>query len=341
MKRRWIYWLLFGAFIWLVVSRFSEFTTFSQTLAQGRLLWVAVAVALQVLQYVVSSASYRTAFTTVGVESRIRDLFPLYFGAIFINVIAPAGGASGAALFLDNAARRGQSPTKAAAGILLQLVISMIAFMMILIVGLVYLGTRQGLQTYHVAAAVILVISIAVEIGVLLLALRHPELLKRVLDWVQRVVNGVMMKIKRMKLLSDEWVEERATEFGEAAAAITANPRGLLYTLGVLLFAHVVNIAGLYALFLAFSQSISIGSLVAGYAVGILFLIVSVTPQGIGVVEGVMPLVFNSLGVPHGISTVTVFAFRGLSFWLPLVVGFLLLRRTGVFRTRKPIVSKE
>lgn len=341
MKRRWIYWLLFAAFIWLVASRFNEFTIFSQTLAHGRLLWVAVAVALQVLQYAVSSASYRTAFTTVGVESRMRDLFPLLFGAICINVIAPTGGASGAALFVDNAARRGQSPTKAAAGILLQLVVSMIAFMLVLIAGLVYLATRQGLQAYHVAAAAILVISILVESGVLFLALRHPDLLRRAFDWAQRAVNAVMMRVRHVSLLSDEWVEERVTEFGEAAAAIAANPRGLLYTLGALLFAHVVNIAGLYTLFLAFSQSISIGSLVAGYAVGILFLIVSVTPQGIGVVEGVMPLVFNSLGVPHGISTVTVLAFRGLSFWLPLVVGFLLLRWTGVFRAQKTAVIQE
>ena len=38
------------------------------------------------------------------------------------------------------------------------------------------------------------------------------------------------------------------------------------------------------------------------------------------------PLVFTSLGIPSGAAIVITLAFRGLSLWLPLVPGFLLLR---------------
>ncbi len=65
---------------------------------------------------------------------------------------------------------------------------------------------------------------------------------------------------------------------------------------------------------------------------GMLFLIVSITPQGIGVVEGVMTLVFTSLGVPAAQAAVVSLAFRGLTFWLPLLIGFILLRRVKVVR---------
>lgn len=336
MKRLWVYWLLVIAFIWLVASHFNQFKDFSHTLARGHLWWVLVAVALQILHYLISSTSYRTAFNTVGVDSRLRDLFPLLFSAIFLNVVAPSGGASGAALFVGHAARHGQSPTKATAGILLQLIVSLMAFMLILTAGLVYLGIEHGLQLYQVVGALILLLSIALESSVLVIAMRRPALLRSMLAWIQGTVNGLLGRIKRAALLSDEWVEDHAAEFIEAAGAITTHPRSLAYTLGILLFAHVVNIAVLYTLFLAFSQSIQVGTLVAGYAVGILFLIVSFTPQGIGVVEGVMPLVFNSLGVPNGVAALTVLAFRGLSFWMPLVVGFFLLRWSGLFRTQPP-----
>ncbi|UCC89997.1 MAG: bifunctional lysylphosphatidylglycerol flippase/synthetase MprF [Anaerolineales bacterium] len=44
-----------------------------------------------------------------------------------------------------------------------------------------------------------------------------------------------------------------------------------------------------------------------------------------------MPLVYISLGVPGEAATVVTLAFRGLTFWLPFSIGFLLLRRVKAF----------
>lgn len=97
------------------------------------------------------------------------------------------------------------------------------------------------------------------------------------------------------------------------------------------LIAHLVDLTSLYALFLAFHEPVGIGVLVAGYAIGVLFWIVSITPQGIGVVEGMMALVYTSLGVPAAQGAVIVLAFRGLTFWLPLLIGFFALRQVKTF----------
>jgi uncharacterized protein (TIRG00374 family) len=205
--------------------------------------------------------------------------------------------------------------------------------MLILSAGLVYLGAQRGLQLYHIAAALLLLMVVSLITGVLVLAMRYPLLLRRLFGQLQRGINALVRKIKNVTLITDEWVEVHTSEFIEAGAAIIAQPRWLLMTLAVLLAAHLVNMGVLYSLFLAFSQSIQIGPLVAGYAIGILFLIISVTPQGVGIVEGIMPLTFASLGVPASAATIAVLAFRGLTLWLPLLLGFLLLRRTGLFRT--------
>jgi uncharacterized protein (TIRG00374 family) len=330
--RRWIYWLLIIGFFAVVIIHFNEFTDFSRILARGQFQWMFAAIALQLLHYLVSSASYRVAFNTVGVHTRLRDLVPLLFGALFVNVVAPTGGASGAALFVDHAARNGESPVRTAAGILLQLIISMLAVVVILAAGLSYMGTQHRLLSYHIIASVILVVGFGLITGLLLLAVRRPAFLTLLFTWLQRIVNKLSKRIKRIKAISDEWVEEHVIELMEAGAAVAKNPRKLAFTLAILLLAHVINLAVLYTLFLSFSLSIPIGSLVAGYAIGLLFLIVSITPQGVGVVEGIMPLVFHSFGIPTGIATLTVLAFRGLTFWLPLLVGFLLLRRMDLFR---------
>lgn len=66
--------------------------------------------------------------------------------------------------------------------------------------------------------------------------------------------------------------------------------------------------------------------LITGYSIGVLFMAVAITPQGVGVVEGVMTAAFVSLGVPVARATIAVLAYRGISFWLPLLTGFIALR---------------
>ena len=76
--------------------------------------------------------------------------------------------------------------------------------------------------------------------------------------------------------------------------------RSDLYALGVSLASHLVNLACLYAHLSGFSPAAGLSAPLgcAGYAMGFVFWVVSPTPQGIGVVEGVMALVYTSLGVP-------------------------------------------
>ncbi len=335
MKRRWIFWILVVLFLWVVISRFSEIKKLADTLVGGQWQWVLVAALAQVVYYIIYTELYVSAFMTVGVKSRLGELLPVTFASIFMNVAAPSGGASSVALFADDAARRGQSAARATVGSLLVLVADFSAFLVILIGGLVYLFTHHILKFYESIAAVILLVIIGGLTAFLLLGLWRPLWLHRLLTWIQKTANRIVRKFKRPDILDEAWVERNTAEFTEAAMAITAHPALLLQTIGVAFAAHLVDLTSLYVLFLAFHQQVHFGVLVAGYAMGILFWIVSITPQGIGVVEGMMTLVFASLGVPIERATVISLAFRGLTFWLPLAIGFVFLRRLKSFGARE------
>jgi len=331
MKRRWLLWLLIVAFLWVVVSRFTEIEKLSRTLAQGQWQWVLVAALLQAVYYVAYTALYQAAFDTVEVKSRVRDLLPVMFASIFVDVVTPSGGASGAALFVNDAVRRGQSAARAAAGTILVLAADFTAFSLVLLVGLSYLFLQHDLQAYELAGSLILLAIIAGLIGVLLLGLWQPAQLLRLLGGLQEAANWLAARLRRPPILAADWATRNTDEFSQAAVAIATHPRRLARALAVALAAQAVNLLSLFTLFLAFHQPIQFGPLVAGYAVGILFLVVSPIPMGIGVVEAIMPLVYISLDVPPEAATVVTLAFRGLSFWLPFVAGFLLLRRMKAF----------
>jgi uncharacterized protein (TIRG00374 family) len=94
---------------------------------------------------------------------------------------------------------------------------------------------------------------------------------------------------------------------------------------------HLLAILSMQALFAAFYHPIQIDTLIIGYTVGILIAVTSPAPHGTGVVEGSMTLAFVSLDIPWDIAIAVALAYRGLSFWLPLLVGVFMLKRVKSF----------
>ena len=82
----------------------------------------------------------------------------------------------------------------------------------------------------------------------------------------------------------------------------------------------------LMACFLSFQVPFTAGTIIGGFAISYLFLIVSPTPSGIGIVEGIMPLALSSLRVPWSEAVIITLAYRGITFWLPLGIGAIAFR---------------
>lgn len=337
MKRWWIFWLLAAAFVWLIVSSFAEIKGTIELLIKGNGSWVLAAVLLQAAYYIVFTAMFWCAFQTVEVKSRMNELLPLTFGSQFINTIAPTWGMAGIALFIDDLSNRGQSPARATAGTLLAQISDYISFMLVLVASLGYLYIQQELKDYEIIGAIFMLLVLSGLSSALLLGMFRPMLLKRMLDLAQRGVSNLAYRIRHKPMLGDGWAARSAMDFTNAARAIEEHPWRLARTLGTALSAHMINIASIYALFLAYHYPINFGPLMAGYAIGILFWNISPVPQGIGLVEGVMALAYKSLGVQGMTATVVVLAFRGLDFWLPMVLGFFMLRRAKLFGLKEKL----
>ncbi|MBU1659969.1 MAG: flippase-like domain-containing protein, partial [Chloroflexi bacterium] len=71
---------------------------------------------------------------------------------------------------------------------------------------------------------------------------------------------------------------------------------------------------------------VSPGILLTGYGLPLLLgRMAFVIPGGVGVIEGTMVALYDSLGIPDPVTVVVVLAYRILSFWLPLLLGFPLV----------------
>ncbi len=332
MKRSWIVWaVLLAIFVAVLIINLPELERVVGRIAEAQWQWLLVATLPLIARYLVDAALFQASFTIVGVESQVRELVPVVFASLFVNL---AGITASGALFVDDAARRGQSPARATAGVLLVLLADYAAFILFLAVATTYLALQGALQLYQIFGVAFLVSFIIVLITPLFLGLRRRARLRQVLEWVQNAVNRQASRFGRRPPLGEDWASENVASFTAAAVSAASHPRQFIRLLAVAAGFHACGLLGMLALFAAFRQPIGPVALETGYALGILFWIIGITPQGIGVVESAMALTYISIGVPIAAAVAIGLVFRGLGFWLPLTIGLLFLPRVRLLRRK-------
>ena len=335
LRRRWLLVLLVVAFLIFVILNFDQAVELAEALVRGQPEWVLGAVLAQTAYYFLYALEYQFAFTTVEVASRATQLIPVLFVSIFVRTIVPTGGVSGAAVFIDDAARRGQSAPRAAGGALLVLTLDLATLVPLLALALAFLALEKALVAYQLVGSVIFLLFLASLIAALLLGRWEPEVLRRLLSLVQQGIDRVTEWLGRPGMLPPDWADKNASDFTRAANDVATHRMALERTVGVATAAQVVNLVTLEAVAQAYRQPLGLGAVVAGFTMEALFSIVTVIPNGLVVAEAVMVAVLTSLGVSTGTAILITIVYRGLSVWLPLGVGFLFLRFVGSFRGGK------
>jgi hypothetical protein len=87
----------------------------------------------------------------------------------------------------------------------------------------------------------------------------------------------------------------------------------------------VFDMLTLYLVFLASGHPVGPGTLLAGYGLPLLLGKAPLLPGGLGIIESSMAALYISLGVPGAVAVVVVLVYRLISFWLPSLLGFLLI----------------
>ena len=257
MRRRWIFWLIMLAFVYVVIDRLGEIENLARTLGRGQWQWIVVAAVLQGAYYTMYATMYRAAFYAVDIRMERWKLVPVMFAAIFMDVAAPTGGASSAAVLVNEAAYRGHSPARGTAGVLLGRVTDFSTFLIILLIGLTYLLLQNKLRTYELVMACILLLYIGSMSGVLLLGRRDPVLLRRILHRLQKIGNGAARFVGLAEPLPDNWGEQAAAESTEAALAMAIHPERATAIMVAAAGVYLLHMTCLYVLFMAFHYPIA------------------------------------------------------------------------------------
>ncbi len=322
-----IYLLLAAAFVYAMYQYRDQLADIATVIQQGVWYFVVATVFVLAVAMYNQAMLYTSIYRLLAIPSGRHELLPVYLVRRFVTVAAPSGGFSGWVPFIQFARQRDIAVGKVFAANLVYTILWYSTFFIFLFIGLITLFLAHDLQWFEVSAALIMLITDVIMIVGLVLAWVAPATLEKVLRWLAKTMTRVFGWFRREPPIKERQFIRFATDLDSAVDQMRlAGMRRLLTPVAHALLNEGLHIIMFLLVGLAFGVRLNFGVLVAAYSVSVLFFVVSPTPGGIGFVEGTLILVLTALGVRAHNATVITLAYRGISFWLPFVLGFAALR---------------
>lgn len=309
-----------------VFFNFSEVEDILDTLSKGDWRYIILAVIIQCIWMINVAFSYFYVYQALDLKEKIERLILLVGSAFFLNVVAPTGGLGGIAIFVSEARKKGYSSARVAIAGVLVVLFDYLAFIAVLVLGLMVLFRRDNLDFVELAASSVLFLVAGILSLILYLGTKSADEMGRVLAWLTRLVNKLLFPFLRRQYLSEDRAYSFASDASSGLQKLRNDPKKLLLPILLGLSNKALLILILLMIFKAFKAPLTLGTLIAGFSLGYLFLIVSPTPAGVGFVEGALTLGLNSLNVPLGRATIIALSYRGVTFWIPLLFGMIAFR---------------
>jgi hypothetical protein len=321
----------------LIIFSFSELETIARTLQNAHLRFFILGLFLQLTWFVIIGRMYKSIYKLLAIDESTSSLVRIAAAANFVNVVAPTAGMGGIALFASEARRHGHAPGRATVAAALFFLFDQAAFICILALGFLVLIRRNDLEAGEITAAIILLSIFLAFALVLYLGYRSEKKLGTTLASIARGINRISKAIIRRDYLSEQRAYDFAREIADGLAGLSEKPQNLVSPILWGLLNKSLLMAVLSCAFLSFEVPFSAGTIVAGFALAYLFFLISPTPSGIGVVEGLMPVALSSLRVDWSQAVIVTLTYRAITFWFPLGVGALSFR--ALHRVEPPAIS--
>jgi glycosyltransferase 2 family protein len=310
-----------------LVFSFAELESILAALRQSQPIFLGAAIAVAAVLMLNTTATFWAVFRLAELRESGRILFIMVTAATFVNLIMPASGLGGMAVFLDEARWRGLPTGRVLVAGILYVLYEYIALFAALAVGFVLLAQRGKLNAAELLAAGFILILAVVLSASLVVGYKSTHRLGNMLAWLVRVLNRLLHPFSHKEILKVDSAYTFANELTDGlASSRKANLGQILLPLIFTLLNKMLLIAILALAFLALGTPVSLGTVVAGFSVGHLFVYASPTPSGVGFVDSILPLALSSLDVPFPRAVLVSLVYRAVTFWLPLGLGALAFR---------------
>jgi len=324
--------LLIVAILALAVIKRGELVDLWRELKVLKATTVLLALACQLGKFLAVALTFHLLLRVLNHRIPIPYLFASGLAMVFFNQAVPSMGTSGNAYMYTALQRRGVSGGSAIIVTILNVLTYYIAFFLLALGAMIYLGLAHALHGGHVVGIVVffgMMISLFVWI-------RFRTQSKDRLDRTIHDINRIVERLSR-GTVPEAIPDHFADDFFEGRALIIRSKKRFILPVITQFAMFLADSATLYVIFRGFgSPAVLYRYVVAGYVVGIILYTFAFVPGALGVYEAGMTGMFIALGIPPAKALAATILFRGFSFWLPIPIGFVIYHAMGNRRGRTP-----
>lgn len=321
-RAAWIAALLAGvsalAALILFVAHIGDISAFARQAANAAAGPLFGALAAQALPFILAALAWFLFLRRAGARVRLLSLIPLSFAKLFADQAVPSGGLSGAAFFMFALTRRGVADKIAFRTFAFATTAYFLAFLIAAIVSLIALSMAENAPP-GLAASVSAFASV-----VLLLA-----------------VTAVLLVLYKPKaapsFFAKRRIAARAAEFLAAAVHdIRYMPWLFMRLTLILLCVRAIDGFTLMLICQSIGAPASAGTGFVAVAIASVTATIGPVPMGLGTFEAGMVATLTVFGLPVEDALTATLIYRGLTLWLPLLPGFLIIQREFLRGRKRP-----
>jgi uncharacterized protein (TIRG00374 family) len=273
--------------------------------------WLGVAFLSQLLSLLTYGWLTKVSLDAPGV--RFRQLLRIDMATLAVSHVVPAGSAVGIGLGYRLLVRSGVPSERAVTGKALQTVGSAVVLNVMLggaLVAALFLHGNNPL--YAPVAAVGLALLIGAGVGAVLIARSEG-----------RLTRFVVRVLSRIPKVDPDSGRRLVAALAGTVRRLGGDRRFLVRVVGWAAANWLFEAFALWACVRAFGHSLGPVGLLVAYGLANVAAALPITPGGLGIVEGILVPTLVAFDTARGVAILGVIAFRLISFWLPIPIGFM------------------
>ena len=296
---------MLGVVIWMA-QRKAEVKELAYLARHALPWWIAVALLLQLATYALQGESWRALLVRAGARISRRVLIALSVAKLFVDQALPSAGVSGTVVMVKGLQKRRVGSRVLAAGVVAETVTYYVGYCLCILAAIV-VAYVAGYHRLPVLLGFAAVVAVTATMGSIMFRLARGRPL-RVPHWLE-CVPGIRPLRKTME---------------SARSDLLKDVPMLLEVTGWQIGVHLVDAATMWALLVSLGTPITPIAVFASFMLASLARTVGIVPGGLGTFEAVSIATLRAGGASVGAALAATLLFRVLSFWLPMLPGWMI-----------------
>jgi uncharacterized protein (TIRG00374 family) len=296
-----------------------------------------LAIAVTVLSILFVAAAWRSLLNALEIKTKLKNIFLYTWVGYFVDLVVPCQAICGevARIYLVHKENRENYGAIAASSItnrMISYVISSVG----LFTGILLLLIRPNAVPIYVLNIMIVAL---IGTAIYLVALFYLAIEERAAAKVTSLLFTVAKAVKLNRYFSpdlQERTQDSLSVLHQSFKIFRERPRKLVWPVVFQVFSLILNI---FVYFLVF-YALGIRNLYVDFFVIVYFIVgtvqIAAAVFSVGTLDIVLTNLFVIYGVPIGFSVLAATLLRALTFWLPIITGYVTVQIVGAKKLLSP-----